>query len=48
MVESNLGKVVGFNFLTEQMEMLWQLLNQTKVSTEFESQNPNIFITVMA
>ncbi|KAL9422260.1 hypothetical protein AB3S75_034513 [Citrus x aurantiifolia] len=47
-VESNSRKVAGFNFSTEQVEILWQLLNQTKVSAGSESQNSNIPTAAMA
>ena len=48
MVESDSGKVSGFNFSTEQVEILRQLLNQTKVSTGSESQNSKIPNAAMA
>ncbi|KDO60879.1 hypothetical protein CISIN_1g045100mg, partial [Citrus sinensis] len=42
------AKVTGFNFSTEQVEILRQLLNQTKVSTGSESQNSKIPTAAMA
>ncbi|KAH9735881.1 protein kinase domain-containing protein [Citrus sinensis] len=42
------SKVTGFNFSTEQVEILRQLLNQTKMSTGSESQNSKIPTAAMA